>query len=211
MATTTFDEEDSEPQEDEDTFEDTEEGEKGTQSVTQHAHGRGRAHARGERSRNAAVRQHQALQLRALGHTFEEIAAKVGYSHKSVALRAVRAAMKAIGEETAAEARAGFLASYGPVRQALHKLARTGDPRAVEALVKLDERQCKLFGLDLAPADPALSMSYSKRIILEDHTTASEVLVVVPSENGHNGNGHVDISGSWPHKGQHTTLPRLHD
>jgi hypothetical protein len=65
------------------------------------------------------------------------------------------------------------------VRQALHNKARMGDVRAVEALVKLDERECRLFGLDLTPTDAMLSVQYTKRIVLEE---VVESLPAVPPD-----------------------------
>ena len=145
-------------------------GDEATHAATQYARGRGREGRRGSAgagSSNVAVRQQLALDLRGQGYSFDAIAAKCGYPHRSNARRAVLAAIKAIAEDTAEEMRLAMLASYGPVRAALHRRARTGDPRAVEALVKLDERQCRLFGLDLTPEAAQANVPYVKRIILE--------------------------------------------
>lgn len=190
-----FDEEDTEPQ---DETEDTEEGEEVTQRVTQRVTHRARGRARGKT--NASVRQAQALNLRGQGWTFEEIAAKCGYSHKSVARRAVLAAARDIALDTAEEARLTFKASYGPVRQALHAKARIGDVRAAEALVKLDERECRLFGLDLTPDAAALSANYTKRIILEEWTPPAPS--IVPTDGSHNGHSEA-IWGDGGYKATH--------
>jgi AraC-like DNA-binding protein len=131
------------------------------------------------REDNAHQRQMTALDLRSQGYTFDVIAARCGFAHRSAARRAWQAAIKAIAEDTAEEARLLFKASYGPVRQALHNKARMGDVRAVEALVKLDERECRLFGLDLTPTDAMLSVQYTKRIVLEE---VVESLPVVPPD-----------------------------
>jgi hypothetical protein len=180
----------------EDTNEDTE-GAEDTQSVTQHARARKRLHP----GRNAAARQAQALDYRAKGHTLEEVARLCGYSHKSVARRAILSACRAIAEDTAEEMRLAFKASYGPVRVALHRKARLGDVNAVLALVRLDEREAKLFGLDLTPDALANSANYTKRIILEEWTPTPALM---PSENGHhNGDLPGAIWGEGGYKAQH--------
>ena len=130
---------------------------------------------------NLAQRQRVALDLRGCGYGLEYIMAKCGFKSHSAARRALAAARKAVAEETAEEHRLNFLASYGPVRQALHAKARQGNARAVEALVKLDERQCRLFGLDLTPDAAMLNVQYTKRIVLE--TTIEPAALPAPAES----------------------------
>ncbi len=123
------------------------------------------------RDDNARQRQLTALDMRSQGHNFDAIAAKCGYSHRSAARKAWQRAVADLAEDTAEESRLLFKASYGPVRVALHRWARMGDVRAVEALVKLDERECRLFGLDISPEDASLHVQYTKRIVLEETVT----------------------------------------
>lgn len=137
------------------------------------------------RDDNARQRAQTALDMRSMGHSFDAIAAKCGFSHRSAARKAWQRAVAEIAEDTAEEARLLFKASYGPVRVALHKRARMGDVRAVEALVKLDERECRLFGLDISPEDASLHVQYTKRIVLEE----TVALVPAPSAPEHSENG----------------------
>lgn len=125
---------------------------------------RPRAHARDD---NAAQRQFVALDLLSQGYGLQEIITRCGFTSRFAARRALQAARKAIAEDTAEEHRLNFRASYGPVRQALHRKARRGDVRAAEVLVKLDERESRLFGLDLTPDAAMLNVQYTKRIVLE--------------------------------------------
>jgi hypothetical protein len=174
-------------------------GDEATHAATQYGRGReGRRGSAGAGSSNAAARQQLALDLRGQGYSFDAIAAKCGFPHRSNARRAVMAAIKALAEDTAEEARLTFKASYGPVRPALHRRARTGDPRAVEALVKLDERECRLFGLDLTPDAALASGNYTKRIILEMEPAAT----LPAAADGANGwqADHTDVNGAWPNK-----------
>jgi hypothetical protein len=150
---------------------------------------RARAGARSTREDNAHQRQMTALDLRSQGYTFDMIAARCGFAHRSAARKAWQAAVKAIAEDTAEEARLLFKASYGPVRQALHHKARMGDVRAVEALVKLDERECRLFGLDLTPTDASLNVHYTKRIVLEELPVLPEPESVAEFVPEHHENG----------------------
>ena len=133
---------------------------------------------------NARKRQAVALDLRAQGKSFDQIAAVCGYTHRSAARKAVAAARIAIAEDTAEEARLNFKASYGPLREVLHRKARRGDVRAAEVLVKLDERESRLFGLDLTPDAAMLNVQYTKRIVLETTLETPAQLPAPESEPG---------------------------
>lgn len=121
-----------------------------------------------EEERNLYQRQQAALDLLSQGYNVPYIMAKCGFKSRSQARHALQVARKSVAEDTAEEQRLNFKASYAQVRQALHNLARRGDVRAVEALVKLDERECRLFGLDLQPGDALLQVQYTKRIVIEE-------------------------------------------
>lgn len=117
---------------------------------------------------NVQQRARAALDLLSRGYAVEYIQARCGYKTRKIARRAMDIARRHIAEDTAEEQRLNFKASYGPVRVALHERARKGEAKAVEALVKLDERECHLFGLDLTPTDPLLAVHYTKHVIVHD-------------------------------------------
>jgi hypothetical protein len=140
-----------------------------------------------DKDANLAARQRTALDLLGCGYGLDHIMSVCGFKSRSTARRALDAARRAIAEDTAEEHRLNFKASYGPIRQAMHRRARMGDVRAVEALVKLDERECRLFGLDISPEDASLHVQYTKRIVLEETVALLPVPSISAPEHSENG------------------------
>lgn len=106
-----------------------------------------------ERDTNARAREQIALDLKSQGYDFDYIAQACGYTHRSAARKAWQRAVEDIARERVESERANFKRAYNAIRQTLHKRARAGDARAVEALVRLDERECRLFGYDAPPPE----------------------------------------------------------
>lgn len=101
----------------------------------------------------AAVRQQEALQLRLRGQTYREIAEATGYASESGARKAVETALQAIRdecEETAEEVRSMELQRLDKMLDGVWSSAIGGDPKGIEAALKIMDRRAKLLGLDRA-------------------------------------------------------------
>ena len=114
-----------------------------------------------ERRLSAAEKQVEAVSLRKAGHTIDEIAARVGYSGKSGAYKAVMSALRKTLQEPADELRTLEVERLDAMLNALWPTIIAqgrGTPRAVEAALKVMDRRAALLGLD-APK------------VVEDHRT----------------------------------------
>lgn len=124
------------------------------------------------RSIDTAERDAQACRLRSEGRNYDEIARDLGFSDRSLARRAVERALMAVIAEPAAQLRTLELArldlllgkAWG-VLQAEHIVVSqgrvmahpdTGEPmrdhtpvlHAIDRVLRISERRCKLLGLD---------------------------------------------------------------
>lgn len=123
------------------------------------------------RTADSAERDAEACRLRTLGHTYDQIAAEVGFADRSKARQAVERGLTAIVAEPASELRVLELARLDELwRRAwailerehqvvqLGKVVRDRDGQAVvdhgptlqaiDRLLKIQERRAKLLGLD---------------------------------------------------------------
>jgi len=98
----------------------------------------------------ARVRHAEALQLRIAGHTFSEIAQKLGYADESGPYKAVLAALKRIEVPRVEELRALEGSRLDTAQRAIWPKVQAGDLKAINTFVKLSERRARLFGLDSA-------------------------------------------------------------
>lgn len=124
-------------------------------------------------SSRTAVRDAEALALRARGWTFDQIATEMGYSDRSAARKAVDRALAGAVRETAEEAKTLLLADLNAAKQAVWvvleanhlvisegRIVKLGDEplpddepvlKAVDRLVKIDQELAKIYGA-YAPA-----------------------------------------------------------
>jgi len=103
----------------------------------------------------AAQRERKALAMRNDGADFDTIAAECGYTNRSAAHKAYRRALRRIPAPEAAEHRRAHAAMHDHYRQSLAPNVAAHEARAVEVLIKLLEREARLFGLDLEPITQA--------------------------------------------------------
>ena len=97
-------------------------------------------------------REAQCLQLRIQGWSFARIAEQVGYANSGGAYKAWKRALADIPKASADEAREHLRLQLEDVSEHLYvMLTRKGNVRAAEALVKLQERYCRMLNLDLLP------------------------------------------------------------
>lgn len=123
-------------------------------------------------------RQAQAVQLRKAGHSFDEIAQRLGYAGKQGAHKAVMTALRKMLQEPTDELRALELERLDSMLNALWPGIMRQDaytPRAVEVALKVMDRRAALLGLD-APKQ------------VEDHRTVTLTILAdrLASENGLN-------------------------
>lgn len=107
------------------------------------------------RDLNAAQREKLALDLRMQGYDFAAIAEACGYTNSSAACKAWKRAIRRIPQASADEARRNMQASYDMMRRALYEQTRAGKTWAIEAWLKVDEREARLLGLDAKADAPA--------------------------------------------------------
>jgi len=96
-------------------------------------------------------RQRRAIELRRSGCTFDEIAVKLGYSGRGGAYKAVRKALRSVIEQPALEFLALELSRLDALQQAVWDQALRGDPKAVDAVLKIMDRRATYLGLNAPP------------------------------------------------------------
>lgn len=99
------------------------------------------------RRATAAEKRKQALELRRAGLTYDDIAAAVGYANKSVAYKSVKAAIADITRESAQELLSLELERLDDMQAGLYKGARSGDPAAVDRVLKIIDQRARFLGL----------------------------------------------------------------
>ena len=115
--------------------------------MTRQHRGRGEA-LTSPRRLQSVDRQRQALQLRAGGATYQQIADALGYRGAAGALKAVRAGLLATLQEPADELRTLELARLDALLRAVWPKAMRGELTAVDRVLKIMERRANLLGLD---------------------------------------------------------------
>lgn len=109
----------------------------------------------------AASKQLQALQLRAGGAGFAEIASRLGYHDAGGAHKAYMAALERWGSEDVDTFRRTELVRLGQLDLALAKGINAGDPRSIRTAVLISVRRAKLLGLD-APVQVQVDLQVSE-------------------------------------------------
>jgi hypothetical protein len=93
----------------------------------------------------------QAIELRIAGHSWQEIATKLGFAGKSGAFKLVQNALREQLREPAEELRQIEFVRLEAMTLGLWKRAKRGDVGAIDRVLKLMDRRAKLLGLDLSP------------------------------------------------------------
>lgn len=102
----------------------------------------------GSNSVVAAERQAEALSLRKQGHTFQEIADRLGYAGHQGAYKAVMSALRKTIQEPADELRRLELERLDVMLKSLWPFVLKGSPRHVEMALKVMDRRAAYLGLD---------------------------------------------------------------
>jgi hypothetical protein len=108
----------------------------------------GDRHSRGAILRTRE-RERQALELWLRGTTYQQIAdSGIGIMTASGVAKAVKRALRAIPEKAAQEARRAMGERLQRMRFKAWEAAKTNPVGALNTLIKIEEREAKLFGLD---------------------------------------------------------------
>lgn len=99
----------------------------------------------------AAERKNEALQLRKKGHTYDQIAKKMGFSSRATAFRSVQSAIRDITKEPAKDVLELEVSRLDAMLSGLWEKATEGDDKAVIAALRIMDRRAKYLGLDQAP------------------------------------------------------------
>lgn len=113
---------------------------------------RARAHA--EQDMQAAERAKQVIELRLQGWEFDAIAERCGYASRSGAYNTWKRHLRSMSRPALEDARRESEMRLNRAIRLLEPKLVQSDPRAMEALAKLEERRAKLFGMD-APSEQA--------------------------------------------------------
>ncbi len=108
------------------------------------------ARTRRGRHRNTALaswRKTRAVELRATGMSYAQIAAEVGYANRGTAHAVVTQALASREAESVDLLRQVEVARLNAVNAALWPQAMAGDVAAVMALLRVSEARCRLLGL----------------------------------------------------------------
>jgi hypothetical protein len=112
----------------------------------------------------------QVIKFRQGGLTFDEIAQRMGYSHPSGAHMAFKRAMERIADEAiASEGRALHRIRLETALSAIWNQVLKGDLAAIGTMLKILERDAKLYGLD-APMKAELEVTNYDGNILRQRT-----------------------------------------
>lgn len=105
------------------------------------------AQSRAELDEETAVREAQALQLRKLRVSYDDIAKQLGYANRSGAFKAVKRAIAAITREPAEELLQLELEGLDAAEAALAGRILKGDEFAIDRMLKIKDMRAKLTGL----------------------------------------------------------------
>lgn len=96
----------------------------------------------------ARAKRVKAVELAEAGCTYDEIAEKVGYSHRGSAYRAVRKALDAHEASSVEELRALENDRLDSMLAGLWAAIEEGDVRAIDAALRITDRRIRLNGLN---------------------------------------------------------------
>ena len=105
-----------------------------------------------ERRLAAVSRQRQALELRAAGHRYEEIASRLGYRGRNGAYKAVMAGIQRTLQEPAEVVRKMELHRLDQLWRAVWPKVAAGELPAVDRALRIMERRAAYLGLDAPKA-----------------------------------------------------------
>lgn len=103
-----------------------------------------------------AERHTQAVQLAASGLSYDVIAQRLGYTHRSAARKAVTGALQARTVEAVDELRELEVGRLDALQEGLWERALGGEQRAVDSVLRIITARVRLLGLDQFEDKPVL-------------------------------------------------------
>jgi hypothetical protein len=101
-----------------------------------------------QKTLEAKDRQRRAIEMRLTGMGLQDIADQLGYSDASGAFRAIKRGMEKSVREPAEQLLTMELMRLDDLLQAHFPLAKSGDTRSAELVLKVMERRSKYLGMD---------------------------------------------------------------
>lgn len=95
----------------------------------------------------ATHRRIQAVELALAGHSFDDIAQRIGYSNRGTAWRAVQKALRDREVEAVDVYRETELARLDALQEACWEPACAGDRASIETALRIIEKRCRLLGI----------------------------------------------------------------
>lgn len=129
----------------------------------------------------------KAVELAAEGVDFQQIAIQLGYSSKDMAQQAVRRAIQAVPAPDAATYRTLQGMRLDRAIEALMPQVADGDLKAIDVMVKVEERRAKLYGLDGGGANDPVSEEEQKkkaRAITTAEEDSAKIVKVLAESGG---------------------------
>lgn len=118
----------------------------------------------------------RALQLRAEGWSFVQIAEELGYAGGSGAYAAVKSALAEIREEAVDDIKTTALEKLNIILRAQMKKAIQGDTKAADCCTRIIQRQANMLGLDapskVAPTNPDGTEPYNLSALSDEEIQA---------------------------------------
>lgn len=111
----------------------------------------------------AEERQRRALELRKAGVGLRQIAEELGYASESGAAEAIKAALAKARQEPADELREIMAARLDEMLVVAYERALQGDTESMLAVLRIEERRAKLFGIERKEAPVKASLSKLSR------------------------------------------------
>ena len=119
-----------------------------------------------QRRKTAAEKRAEALELRAMGYSYQAVADEVGYASKGAAHKAVAQALRDIPREQAEQARELELGRLDELQMAAMNGALSGDLFAIDRVLKIVESRAKLLGLYNLPDNTDPGAAAAKQALL---------------------------------------------
>lgn len=129
-----------------------------------------------QRRKTAAEKRAEALELRALGYSYQAIADEVGYASKGAAHNAVAKGLADIPREAAEQARELELGRLDDLQMAAMNGAMAGDLFAIDRVVKIVESRAKLLGLYNLPDNSDPGAEQARQALIGFLQVASEAV-----------------------------------
>lgn len=115
------------------------------------------------RQLKAEERQCRALELRKAGVSLAAIAEELGYANPSCAFAAINAALEKTRSESAGDLRDLMAARLDELLVVAYENALQGDVESMMAVLRIEERRARLFGIDRREAPVKVKLSKLSR------------------------------------------------